>query len=277
MVLNLPSPDRHQLARSPLVLTVCQVRFEQILAVADARVMLGVQEALGGPTGLYPRVDQIKGPSLQVLVSAEGGQESRPLQGVAGWRLQSDDGAWTASVMPDFVALETTRYTTWEADFGPRMSSLLDAVAAHVNPALEERLGLRYVDRLTGLAIREPAHWTRYIAAPLLGVLLHETLGSAVVSTQQQIDLNLGGDVRCILRHGHPTEVDDEGLQTYVLDFDVYRQSARRFDVEGIKDALALFSDAALQLFHESLNRDYLTWLKEADRASEATGRAAQA
>ena len=272
MVLNLPPPDRTSLRASPLVLTVCQVRFEQTLAVADARVALGVQSSLGGPGGLYPRIDPVRGPSVQFSVTSEGAGESRALPSVGGWRLQSDDGAWIASIMPDFVALETTRYTTWDEDFAPRMSDLLDAVQNVVSPALEERLGLRYVDRLGGLEIREPQDWTRYLDPALLGVLLQETLGPAAVTTQQQIDLVLDNDVRCILRHGHPADTDDDGLQTYVLDYDVYRQSARAFDVNGINKALSMFSDAALQLFHANLNPKYLDFLRD---GSEVQGTAA--
>jgi uncharacterized protein (TIGR04255 family) len=265
MVLNLAEPDRRELATSPLVLTVCQVRFEETLAVADARVILRIQEMLAASgAGAYPKIDQVKGPALQFSVSSEeGSEESRSLPQVAGWRLQSEDGAWIASIMPDFAALETSRYTTWEADFGPRVGALIEAVQTYVEPALEERLGLRYVDRLTALEVKEPPDWTRYLDASLLGVLLHDTLGRAVASTQQQIDLDLGQDVRCILRHGHPSGGEDGSIHTYVLDYDIYRQSARAFDANAIKQTLEHFSDAALQLFHASLNPEYLGRLRE--------------
>ena len=274
MVLDLPSPDRSQLARSPLELTVCQVRFEQTLALADPRIALNIHEALGGPAGAYPRMDQIKAPSFQVALSSEGTAETQPLSGVGGWRFQSEEGGWIVSLMTDFVALETTRYTTWEADFGPRMGQLLAALAASVNPVLEERLGLRYVDRLSGLRVDSSSDWARYVDTTVLGVLRHPTLGPAVITTQQQLELNLGGDARCILRHGNPTGVDEDGLRSYVLDYDVSRQAARPFEVEGIKDALEGFSDASLQLFHLCLNSDYLTSLRTGDtpmeRAAEA-------
>jgi uncharacterized protein (TIGR04255 family) len=270
MVLSLPAPDRRELLRSPLVLTVCQVRYEQTLALADPRIALAVQETLGGVSGPYPRMDQLKAPSFQFSVSAEGAAESRPMSGVGGWRLQSDDGAWTVTIMTDSLALETSRYKTWEADFGPRMGQVIEAVASATSLVLEERLGLRYVDRLTGLEIEDSADWAKYVDTNVLGVLRHPVLGPAVSTSQQQVDLNLGGDVRCILRHGQPEDTDDNDTRSYVLDFDVYRQAARPFDVEGIKQAIETFSDAALQLFHACLNPSYLRWLREGSGAYES-------
>jgi uncharacterized protein (TIGR04255 family) len=266
MVLGLPAPDRRQLLRSPLVLTVCQVRFEETLALADPRVAISIQSALGGASGPYPRMEQLKAPAFQLSVSAQGGAETQQLSGISGWRLQSDDAAWTVSIMTNFVALETSRYSTWE-DFGPRMAALLDALTSSTSLVLEERLGLRYVDRLTGLAISDPADWNHYVDSHLLGALRHGVLGPAAVSTQQQIDLRLDGDVRCILRHGHPGDADENGTRSYVLDYDIYRQAARPFDAAGIKDALETFGDAALQLFHASLNPAYLDWLREGEGA----------
>src|SRR4051812_49383781 len=119
MVLNLPAADHSQLARSPLVLTVCQIRFEETLAVADARLILEMHERLGGTSGPYPRIEQVKGPAFEFALSGEGMNETQKLPQVAGWTLQSDDGSWIASIMPNHVALETKKYTRWDTDFGP--------------------------------------------------------------------------------------------------------------------------------------------------------------
>ncbi|MEX0985345.1 MAG: TIGR04255 family protein [Actinomycetota bacterium] len=256
MVLGLPSPNRQKLPFSPLELTVCQVRFEETLAIADAKLILAIRDRLGGESR-YPRLEQEQ-PSFQVAVSAQGAP-TQPLMGqVFGWKLQSADATWRVSIMPTFVALETTDYDTWE-DFGPQMGVLLDATAELISPALEQRLGLRYIDRLRDLQIRESKGWADYVTSPLSGILMHESLGPAVATSQQQALLDLGGELKCLLRHGQP-EGDDH---TYVLDYDIFRQSARPFDASTIKTALRQFSDAALQLFHASLNPDYLARLLE--------------
>ena len=48
MPLDLPEPSTDKLARSPLILVVCQVQHEQSLAVQDPRKALAIHEALSG-------------------------------------------------------------------------------------------------------------------------------------------------------------------------------------------------------------------------------------
>jgi uncharacterized protein (TIGR04255 family) len=269
MVLNLPPANRRRLVDSPLELAVCQIRFEETLAVSDPKAILAIHGDLGGAGGPYPKIEQVKGPSFQVSVSAEGSAESRSLPQVAGWRLQAKDGSWIASVMPDFVALETSAYTTWEEDFGPRIGALLEAVERHVQPVLEERVGLRYIDKLTGLSVHQASDWTNYLVPELVGIVMHPNLGPAVNTTQQQVDLILGEDVRCTMRHG--ILKDETGSPSYVLDCDVHRQAARAFETEEIRATLEQFSEFALQLFHACLDTKYLARLMGTDVMPESS------
>ncbi len=66
--------------------------------------------------------------------------------------------------MPDHVSLETTSYTTWGDDFQPRLTALIEATATCVEPAIEQRLGLRYVDRIRELELTSIGAWRDYIA-----------------------------------------------------------------------------------------------------------------
>ena len=75
-------------------------------------------------------------------------------------RFADIDGAWRVSLTPEFVALETLAYTS-RGDFIGRMRTVLEAVDKHVEPAVVQRLGLRYIDRVTGEALGEIAALVR--------------------------------------------------------------------------------------------------------------------
>ncbi len=252
MPLNLPPPDKRQLARSPLSLVVCQVQYENSPVVSDARFVLGFHEALGGRKGLYPTVEPLQEQRFNISVGTEGPQSAASgLQ--IGWRLLSKDRHWAVSIMPTHVSLQTTNYTTWSGDFRKRLHSVLDATAMHVSPALEQRLGLRYVDRVTEPAVDSPQEWRDYIAPEFLGPILHEQLGPAVVASLQQIELDAGEDMRCSIRQGLAPDSAREDSLTYLLDFDIYRQDVRDFDSDDVKGAADAFNVLALQLFQQAV------------------------
>jgi uncharacterized protein (TIGR04255 family) len=157
--------------------------------------------------------------------------------------------------MPDHVALETSAFTTWGDDFRPRMQQFLDIVADRVTPAIEHRLGLRYIDHVQEVSVDLPADWSRAIRSELLGPVLHKGLAPAVTASRQELALEIADDCRCTLRHGFVPA--DDHPPTYLLDYDIYREDSRPFDASAIMDAANRFNDIALQLFQAALDPDY--------------------
>jgi uncharacterized protein (TIGR04255 family) len=261
MALNLPDPDTARLPKSPLELVVCQIRFEKRLRAAEAAVALEFHGDLGGPNGLYPRLDEITGQELLVT----GGPGVQPLAEateVGGWRMASEDGAWVVTLMPDHVSLETTGYTTWADDFEGRLNKVIDATAKHIAPAIEQRLGLRYLDRIKELELNSIQAWDAYVRPELLGPILHPELGPAVVAAAQQVVLNIDDQVRAALRHG-PIADDQAGRVDYLLDYDIFRQSARPFDAKGLLKSAQEFNIYALQLFYASGKDELFDFLRQ--------------
>lgn len=252
MPLNLPVPDKRQLKRSPLVLVVAQIRHEEIIDLGTGRAMLEIHKALGGSSGRYPRSEQATEQATNIQV-APGVLPRATQTQRKGWRLRSSDGAWTISLMPEFFSLETTAYATWIDDFRPRFTELVDAVDHSIDPATQQRIGLRFVDRIIDPVVSAPQGWEGYIAPEFLGPLLHPHLGPAALATQQQIDLDAGNDVRSSIRHGYFTDPTRENALTYLLDFDVYREEIRAFDKDDIMSSLDAFNLLSLQLFQQAV------------------------
>jgi uncharacterized protein (TIGR04255 family) len=257
--LDLPEPDTTQLAHSPLELVVCQIRHERRLVVGEGRTALAIHEALGGASGPYSSLEEATEAEVNVLMGA-GAPNVRETK-TSGWRFMSADGAWVITLLPDNFSLETTAYTTWADDFATRLSELIDAVATHVQPTLEQRIGLRYVDRINELGLDELSAWQPYLRPEVLGLTLHPQLGPGIRSYQQQFLIELTDGVMAALRHG-PVMTPGTGAVDYQLDYDLFRQSGRRFDADTIKSMAAQFSIYALQLFHATITDKLLEELR---------------
>jgi uncharacterized protein (TIGR04255 family) len=257
MALDLPDPDRAQLPRSPLELVVCQIRFDRQIANSDGKVARAFGEMLVQKYPDFAQISDVAGAEVSFGLAPGVSQVNQnPLN---GWRFGSSD-TLAALLMPDHVSLETSAYTCWE-DFSPRLSHLVDCTAEIVDPALEQRLGMRYVDRITEPRLTNAPAWAKYIRPELLGPILHPAFGPHVQATQQQVVLSLDAETNCGLRHGllgNP----ESGTVDYVLDYDLYREGGRPFDADNIKQVLETFHTAALQLFQASITEDLLELLR---------------
>jgi uncharacterized protein (TIGR04255 family) len=242
---------------------VCQVRYEEVLAVSDARTILAIHKTLGGRHGQYPKVEPMQESVIDVSLAPTGLNNFVPSTSTqqSGWRLSSDDGYWVITIMPSYVAMETSKYTTWGDDFKERLGRLIDATSQHISPSAEQRLGLRYVDRIVDPAVKAPGEWRPYIVPELLGPIMHEQLGMALTASQQQIDIDAGNGIRCSLRHGFFSDRTREGALTYLLDFDVYREGICSFNAEDIKATANVFHRLNVQLFQQVVTPAMLDYL----------------
>jgi uncharacterized protein (TIGR04255 family) len=262
MPLSLPEAHHHPLARSPLAVVVFQVRFEQNLSVGDTNTGLLFHEQLGGHDGSYPVVEpqQMMGAVFQLDPLGIGSQVSTtpPSRGL---RMKSADGLWVVSLMPDFVALETTAYTTWKYDFRDRIRPILESLNEHVKPRVEERIGLRYVNRIVEPTVEAPTDFEGLISASILGPIADEFWGAGIKGTQQQLELEISDEIRGLLRHGTIPRSSGVGIDGYLLDLDLFRQQPRAFDVEKVVQTSNELNEAATGLFKASLTPDYLAQL----------------
>jgi uncharacterized protein (TIGR04255 family) len=264
MALNLPDVEDTQLTHAPLAVVVCQVRYEQNLGVGDGDTGLKIHEDLGGRSGPYPVIEPQQALATQIEVGAAGlaalSSAGFPQR---GWRFRSGDKQWTISVMPDHTSLETTSYTSWKGDFRDRIDALLQAISSHVKPVVSERIGLRYVNRLSDESRSTASDWTDAIANELMGPAADSFWSAGLDSSQQQLVLDLGQDTQCTFRQGLIPHDSGTGVNGYLLDFDVYQQIPERFDAQHLMTVLDRFNRAALTLFQKSLTPAFLAYLRD--------------
>jgi uncharacterized protein (TIGR04255 family) len=259
LALELPVADNRLLPRSPLELVICQVRLAQLPEVGDASSALAVHRATGGEDGPFPQMEPVQLQTAQFSIGASVVTEG-PSSGV-GWQLRSEDGAWTAALMPDHIALTTTAYSGW-ADFRSRLESVIKAVAEVMHPVIENRLGLRYVDRIVRPEVVHSDDWAGLISDFMLGPVVHSSFAGHVRTSQQQLELDIDDGERAIIRHGSVVDPARQGRLSYLLDFDAFRERTREFSPEGILRTADVFNDICLRLFQLAITPELLADLR---------------
>jgi uncharacterized protein (TIGR04255 family) len=269
--VELPAPDRTILKNNPLQLVVCQVRFDEADVLNDRKTARRFFDKLGGVDGPFPKFTQIL--AQRVIINPQAGPGETPTtEQQRGWRFSNADGDCHITLLPDSLALETTAFPGWD-QFTPHLQRALDVLAEQADPAIEQRLGLRFVNLILLDEIRSGRDWDGYIVADLLAPGQHPVLGSGVVATQHRVVLDLGDELRCILNYGLAPDANGTGRLGYILDLDVFRELSAPFSAADVFKASELMNDQAVSLFHQVVTPKLLDFLRgEEETASQEGG-----
>ena len=235
-------------------MAICQIRFDEQDALGSGAAALAFHERLGGGEGPYSKIESAAGTNRIMFEMGSGG----PVQQSArqtGWSLEAEDGSWSLALLPNSIGLQANEgfgaYNGWD-DFLERLTNALEALQEVASPALEQRLGLRFVDRIPGtpLGIEGPTGWEPYITARFLGPIAEPAIGSAAQFAQQQLVLDAGDRAICSMRHGLAAVLAaDKSRTEYVVDCDIYREGGRPFDVATILNTAGAFREQIDNLF----------------------------
>jgi uncharacterized protein (TIGR04255 family) len=222
--LTGPPPREVPLPAAPLVRVIAQVRFPMVFSVEKMDFVAPFQEAIRAE---YPIVRQ------EPALIGVGVQGQAAVRAGTIWRFHDRDGAWRVTLAPDFLALECSAYTS-RRDFFDRFQRLILPLAEHVRPGLIDRLGVRYINRITGPALDQV---DSLIHPSVLGALQSEVGAKARLGVSQYLfDLEEeGGQMHS--RWGLLPEnmtLDPDALETvaepsWVLDVDAFIQGQRDF------------------------------------------------
>jgi len=269
--VELPAPDRRILKNNPLQQVVCQVRFDEADALSDRKTARRFFDKLGGVDGPFPKFAQIL--AQRVIINPQAGPGETPTtEQQRGWRFSNAAGDCHITLLPDSLALETTSYPGWD-EFAPHLQLALDVLAEEADPAIEQRLGLRFVNLIIHDKVRSGPDWNGYIVADLLAPAQHLRLGSGIVATQHRVVLDLGEDLRCILSYGLAPDANGTGRPGYILDLDVFRELSAPFSAADVFKASVLMNDRAVSLFQQMITPKLLDFLRgEEETASQGGG-----
>lgn len=249
MPVELPAPDRTILEKAPLKLVVCQVRFDEAETLNGRKTARRFFEKLGGTDGPYPKFTQIH--TQRVTINAQALPGETPItEQQRGWRFSNSKEESHVSLLPDSLALETIAYRSWD-EFAPLLRRALGVLADEVDPAIEQRLGLRFVNLIVLDHVHDAAGWEGYIDPSLLAPGNHRLLSPGITAAHHRIILNLSDELRCILSYGLAPDSDGSGRMGYLLDLDVFRERSAPFSAIDVFKASELMNERAVSLFQQ--------------------------
>lgn len=251
-----PPPTEVPLAAAPLVRVIAQVRFP-VIASVERRDFIGpFQEAI---RSAYPVLRPEQNRSF--LVGDKGVVDERT---TTAWRFFDEGAHWTLTLAPDFLALETHRYSN-RNDFLERFHHVLDAAQEHINPAVIDRLGVRYISRITGASLEDLDTLVR----PEVRGILATPLQPHVFHSLTDNMLALPDDNRLIARWGvvppnatvDPAAIEPIGERSWILDLDAFRAfnpGEGRLETASIVAQARTFAERIYSVFRWAVTEEFL-------------------
>lgn len=253
--LTGPSPAEVPLPEAPLVRVIAQVRFPLVASVEKQDFIAPFQEAIRDE---YPvlRPEQTR----SVILGPKGGPVE--MRSNVMWRFHDAGSVWRVTLTTDFLALETTRYTSRD-DFFDRLRRVLEALVEHIDPNVIDRLGIRYIDRVTGKNLKELSQLVRpevcgVLSTPLASHAIHsisETLFSLPEDAGQVM-----GRWGLVPAHGtiDPAAVDPIDEPSWLLDIDAFQAESREFDVGAVLQQTRTFAERIYSVFRWAVTDEFL-------------------
>lgn len=256
--LESPVEEVH-LTAPPLQTVLFQVTFPK--PVASLRIASFRERLTESLAKEYPYAEDQ--PIFQVVIRP--GQMAAPTPSSSSAYVMTDDTqTWTLNVADDNLSLSTTAYTDRE-DFLTRSRRVFDVVADHAVPPGISRLGLRYINRISGEAAIES---------------FVPTLNSAVRSVRDVVSQSTSGTIQHLLtdlsyvwpdgkrlqaRWGQlPPQAVHDGLlaplneTSWILDIDSVMEKPAMFNPEELEGSLRDLSERSYRLFRWVFTDDAL-------------------
>ncbi len=251
--LTAATPSEVPLANAPLVRVIAQMRFPVIAAIEKQSFVSGFQESLREQ---YPvlRREVVKG----LVVGPEG---IKPVPDGTVWRFSNLDQTWRVSLAPDFMALETTAYQS-RTNFLAQLRDVSGALEKHVSPKVIDRIGLRYIDRVTGSTVDDIAKLIRPDAVGLSGGPLAGHVQHAISEMMLTVSDNAGLLARWgkLPPHGtvDPTAIEPIGDRSWILDLDMFSTKPAIFSETEIMTKANLFAERLYTFFRWFVSEEFL-------------------
>lgn len=251
------------LDRAPLAKVLTQVQYSRTPQLVTDSAEALIAQALDR----YPVRRRQVTAGIAPMIVVDGHQIQPPGGFPPGVALSFSDpsGTWVVTVTETAVALETNAYSTRD-DFCSRASEIFAAIATVALPPVVDRLGVRYIDRLSGDAI---THVPTYFAPQLTALVgctdssleLHHSI------TESQVDIN--AEESMLIRSGllpagsaFDPALPPLSVPSWVLDTDVFTTKAQfAFEPAELAMRLRRFAETAYSFFRfaatEELQSDH--------------------
>jgi len=255
--LSGPPPAEVPLPNAPLVKVIVQVKFPQLLKISDGKDLSEFQELIRED---YPFLEP-KEVDNQTIEIGPGGPKVQTSRSVI-WGFQDETRNWNVSLAPDFVALETTSYSSRD-DILTRLSKIISAVEDIYNPRIVTRLGMRYIDQIKDEAHDRLASFIRSDVMGIFGVTDLDRLRHGITEASFIAD---EGTLLMRCAHLAPQTTFDPNIvrpiaqKSWILDLDLSNQSNQNFRSADIVENVQRFSERLYATFRWLVTPDFLKY-----------------
>lgn len=237
-MLRNPYPEI-PLPRAPLVLVLAQARIPHTRALGDEAILDRIHDHLRED---YP-----------VHRSPRPGRKQGSGDLPAAARFEAVDKSWFVTATPDFVTLTTRSYTS-RVEFVGRFRNVLAIFAEVAAIPACDRLGVRYIDRVTDDEIL--SNLDNYVKRDLLGIVdLPAAENIKALRSVSESLIKTGGSTFLRVLSGvlPPDTVTDSNIKaepvpSWVFDIDAYSEEPKAFGPQLADEVEQMASDA-YQLF----------------------------
>ena len=241
-----------ELRNAPLVRVLAQVRFPLIVAIEQREFIAPFQEAIRRE---YPSLRQ---EVTQGMVIGPG--VVAPAAPQRAWRFTDIDVQWRVTLAPDFLALETTAYTS-RSEFFAKLRSVLELLDDHVGPKVVDRLGVRYIDRISGESLDQIASLVRSEVRGITGTraavhLQHALTESVFLVEKAQLLARWG-----LLPAGatvDPGAIEPIDVPSWILDLDMFTTKSFPFNVDRVVTDGRAFAERIYTFFRWAVTDDFV-------------------
>lgn len=249
-----PPPGEVPLRDAPLVRVIAQLRFPIESSVEKAELVEAFQDAI---RSAYPvlREEDAQAVTAQVpnaILRVESGK---------AWRFLDMEANWRVSLNRQFLALETREYTS-RAEFMSRLSDVVRALEACVGPRLVDRLGIRYIDRISGDGLKDIARLVRPEMRGIVGsdVSLHvqHSLAESLFATDELSLLARWGQVPPGATID-PTTIEPLAEPSWVLDIDAFSTAPFAFGPGEVLERARTYAARVYAFFRWVVTDEFLT------------------
>lgn len=254
--LTASAPKEIWLPKAPLIRVIARINFPAVMSIAKADFIAPFQEAL---RSVYPvlRPEQ----ALGFVFSNSASTPPTP-QTQTTWRFSDSDNSWRVALASNFLAIETTAYTS-KAEFVERASLVVNALGEHINPQVVDRIGLRFLDRIVGAPNKNLG---KYVRPEVMGILSSE-IAPNVQHAMSDCLFDLPKEkAQFLARWGHippnathdPAALDAIGEPSWILDLDMFSTTGGAFTTKNVLEQFDNYAERIYTFFRWAVTDEFL-------------------
>ena len=250
---DLPTFGRIRLSQNQIVVVNAEARFareDSALEEGDAKK---IWKKLGHEN--FPYFEAREQNQVNLVLTDDGASQSKEV--TRGWALSNAEKTVSIMLMPTFINIQILKYAGFSESLANIFSEAVDAYVSVIKPSVMQRVGIRYVNRLSDLNAKAPGFWSSRIKTGFVGPL-NDSLASFVTGSHQEVQLMLTEGASAIIHSGVFQDTVNAGAFSFLVDIDVFRDYSTDYSKKVSENITRKLNRTAYAIFDQMLTPAYI-------------------